>query len=291
FPSEDDPWCVLYGRSFATSRETANLARQFARGDNDPFAIGVLHANVGGNQQYEPYAPCSPEDLRAARMDYWALGHIHQHQVLAREPFAVYPGSPQGLDPNETGGHGCVAVTVGGTGATAEFIETGQVVWDRRSADLSDAAALDDVADRVQALCEACRDDSSGRPALVRITLEGRSGVHGLLARGSGLEEVVAEVRREQMAGSPWVWLDRVVDGTRPMLDLDQIRGGADFAADVVRIADELSASEVDTMLDEALGQALGATRGLDLTLDSAAVLERARDICLDRLLGDEASR
>jgi DNA repair protein SbcD/Mre11 len=291
FPSEDDPRVVLYGRSFARARETANLAREFHRQEGDAFAIGVLHANVGGNQQYEPYAPCSVGDLRAAGMDYWALGHIHQHQELAAEPPIIYPGSPQGLDPNEAGEHGCVVVTVGGTGASTEFVETGVVAWDRREVDLADANTLDDVLAALHSSCDEARAAAAGRPVLLRVDLTGRSEAHVLLANGAAFEELVAEVRAEQMAAAPWVWLDRVRDLSRPALDLDRVREGADFAADLVRIADDLSGEEADALLGEVLDPVRGLARDVELDLDAAAVVERARDHCLDRLLAGEAGQ
>jgi DNA repair protein SbcD/Mre11 len=291
FPSGGDPICVLYGRSFAQARETANLAQGFRKDSGDPFAIGVLHANVGGNQQYEPYAPCSLDDLLGSGMDYWALGHIHQHQDLATEPPIVYPGSPQGLDPNEAGEHGCVVVTVGSAGVSTEFVETGRIAWDRHSIDLADAATLDDVLAALRAACERARDASGGRPVLLRIDLTGRSEAHTLLARGASFEELVAEVRAEQLSASPWVWLDRVRDLTRPALDLDRVRAGADFAADLVRIADELPADEAAAMLDDALDPIRSASRGVELDFDAASLFERARDLCLDRLLAGEEGR
>lgn len=291
FPSEDDPACVLYGRSFARSRETANLALEFRKAEGDPFAIGVLHANVGGNQQYEPYAPCSLEDLLAAGMDYWALGHIHQHQELATEPPVVYPGSPQGLDPNEAGEHGCVVVTVGSTGVSTEFVETGRIAWNRQIIDLADAVTLDDVLASLRGSCEGTREASEGRPVLLRVDLVGRSEAHAGLARGAAFEDLVAEVRCEQLAISPWVWLDRVRDLTRPALDLDRVRDGADFAADLVRIVDDLTADEVAAMLDEVLDPIRSAARDVELDFDAASLLERARDLCLDRLLAGEEGR
>ena len=290
-PADGDQLCVLYGRSFARSKETANLAREFRRQDGDRFAIGVLHANVGGNQQYEPYAPCTLDDLKAARMDYWALGHIHQHQKLSDDPLVVYPGSPQGLDPNEAGGHGCVVVTVSPTGvATTEFIETGVVAWEHRSIDLTDAATLDDVLAALHDACAAARTAADARPVLVRVDVSGRSETHAQLASPAVFEEILEEVRAEQMSMVPWVWLDRVRDLTQPVLDLERVRQGADFAGDLVRAADALGAEEAAALVDEVLEPIRAATRDVALDPDPASVLERARDLCLDRLLDEKAS-
>ncbi|MDY0087060.1 MAG: DNA repair exonuclease [Coriobacteriia bacterium] len=285
FPTEDDVACVLYGRSYARARETSNLALQFKRAEGDPFAIGVLHANVGGNEQYEPYAPCSVDDLRVAHMDYWALGHIHQYEKLATEPPIFYPGSPQGLDPNETGGHGCIVVDVRSSGVFTEFVETAQVVWDRREVDLTTADTIDDVLAALSMACEEVREGAGGRPTLLRMSVVGRSAAHSSLASSAAFDELVEEVRGEQMAGSPWVWLDRVVNHTRPTIDLQQVRSGADFAADLMSIVDTLAEDELVALIEEALGPIINAARGVEISVQPAQVLERARDICLDRLL------
>lgn len=285
FPSEDDAVCVLYGRSYGRARETSNLALQFERAPADPFAIGVLHANVGGNQQYEPYAPCTVDDLRAAKMDYWALGHIHQHETLASDPPIVYPGSPQGLDPNEGGGHGCIVVEVSSSTTSLQFVETGQVVWDRRSVDVTAAANLDDVLAAVNSACEQARLESDDRPTILRMVVEGRSEAHALLADRGVFDELVEEIRAEQMAASPWVWLDRVTNDTRAAIDLDRIRSGADFPADLMQIADALDAGELVGLVEEVLDPIRGVARGVEIAVDPVQVLQRARDICLDHLL------
>ena len=63
---------TIDGMSYGTQHETENLALRFHRKQEDSFAIGVLHTEMGspGN----PYAPCSLEDLRGTGMDYWHWG-------------------------------------------------------------------------------------------------------------------------------------------------------------------------------------------------------------------------
>jgi exonuclease SbcD len=87
----------VYGISYRVRDVTTNLAATFRRDPDTPFAVGLLHANVGGIEGAANYAPCTLGDLRAADIDYWALGHIHRDQVLlADRPTAVYCGNPQG---------------------------------------------------------------------------------------------------------------------------------------------------------------------------------------------------
>ena len=47
----------------------------------------MLHCSVEGSPTQDRYAPCSLDDLRAAGLDAWALGHVHERRILARHPF------------------------------------------------------------------------------------------------------------------------------------------------------------------------------------------------------------
>src|SRR3990170_6276133 len=121
----------VYGISYPTQEVRKNLARRYQRTEDGPFAIGLLHCNVGDDTGHEPYAPCSLADLVQPGMDYWALGHVHNHRILSgKEPMIVYPGNPLGRNPRELGARGCYVVEVDETGhPTAEFIAVDTIRW------------------------------------------------------------------------------------------------------------------------------------------------------------------
>ena len=281
--------CAVYGRGYGKAAETSNLARSFERSAEDPLAVGVLHANVGGNTDHEPYAPCSVDDLRASGMDYWALGHIHKPGTLATDPVIAYSGSPQGLNPKEDGAHGCLFVELTEAGARTEFVETASVLWHRGVVDVADC---DDISAVRLALVDACGPlrEQADRPVIARFELVGRTQARALLARPGVLPQLVDDVRAEQLGESPWLWIDRVRDLTRAPIDLDQVRKGADFAADLENVADGLAANEDDTrrLIDELAGQLSATLGGYAPAEEPAALLVRARDICLDLLLAGE---
>jgi DNA repair exonuclease SbcCD nuclease subunit len=109
----------VYGVSCHQRDIGTNLVRHFRRDAEVPYAIGLLHANVGGLEGHANHAPCTLADLKASGMDYWALGHIHKHAVLSKkQPTAVYCGNPQGRDPGETDPRGCYLVRVDDAGRT-----------------------------------------------------------------------------------------------------------------------------------------------------------------------------
>jgi len=288
---DGEPICSVYGRSFRTAAETANLALGFARQDDDALAVGVLHTNVGGRPGHEPYAPCSLDDLRAARMDYWALGHIHKPEVLLEDPPIVYSGCTQGLHPGEHGPRGCFLVTLDGSGAAVERVSTARLIWDAASVAADDLLTVDDLREALVAAMDGATQDADGIPAVVRLELHGRSETHATLARRGVLDDLLADVRSAGLEREPWVWVDRLTDRTRPALDLDLVREGSDFAADLVRLTDALLADEeaAAACLDGVMRPVLGALDARDVPpVDSRDIISRARDLALDRLLAEE---
>ena len=108
----DELLAVVHGISHVGPRETRNLAAWFHRSPHVCPQIGVLHTTLGTADGEARYAPCTVDDLAASGMDYWALGHIHEHGAVCQDPLAVYPGSLQGLHIGEQGPPGCVLVTL-----------------------------------------------------------------------------------------------------------------------------------------------------------------------------------
>src|ERR1041385_1999838 len=67
---------AITGVSYTRERVTDNLAASFKRNDDAPYAIAVLHANIGHQSGHADYAPAPLNELSAAGFDYWALGHV-----------------------------------------------------------------------------------------------------------------------------------------------------------------------------------------------------------------------
>lgn len=281
---------ALYGRSFGTAAELGGFAHEYRRELVDPVAIGVLHANVGGDPDYDPYAPATLGELRAGRMDYWALGHIHKHEELATDPWVIYAGSPQGLNPKETGAHGCVLVEASRSGVqSVQHIELAPVVWAQQTLGISGAESLEDVRAIIDGACDDALAQAGGRSVVVRLALAGRSAAHADLVRPGVLADLLSDLRADRSAGTPWLWVDRLDDRSARAIDLDEIRRGPDFSADLVRLADELAVTpaELQRLVADITAPVLTAIPGLELGLSPADLLERARDEALDLLVAE----
>lgn len=282
--------CAVYGRSYPTRVVTDKLAGEYVRGPDDPLAVAVLHANVGGRQGWDDYAPCAVEDLRAAGMDYWALGHVHVPGPIADQPPIVYSGSTQGLDPTEEGPRGCYVVELDAAGAGLEFVETASVLWRRLTVDLGDVATLEEARREAAEACDSARQHSGGRPIIARIELGGRSQVHDDLARPGVLSDLAADIRQQELEADPWIWVDRVRDATRAAVVPDHLAGEEGLHGDLVRLASSWAGDEgrARELLEEVLAPLYAQLLVRpELEMTAGRVIERARDRCLDLLVGD----
>lgn len=68
--------------------------------------LGIVHGDL--DAPASRYGPLDLTRLRATPPSGWLLGHIHAPRLIADpgQPWVLYPGSPQALDPGEQGFHG-----------------------------------------------------------------------------------------------------------------------------------------------------------------------------------------
>ncbi len=287
---EDGFVCAVYGRSFQTSAETSDFSPGYVRDPHDTVAVGLLHANVGSNPDHAPYAPCTLASLTASRMDYWALGHIHKHAVLSTGPHVVYAGSPQGLNPKETGAHGCCVVTAARGGVVGfEHVELAPITWAALEIDVSGVEFIDDVERLINAELEAARTSAQDR-VVARVRVAGRARVRADLARPGVARQLTEAIRAEQVSRTPWVWLDRLSDATMAPIDVAALADAPEFSGEIVRVAAELGAdaAALDALLAELSGPVREKLPEFEPARPAAEILEVARDRALDLLIGED---
>ena len=296
---DDEEIARVYGISFGQADVRENLARRFRREPGVPVAVGLLHANVGQDTGHDPYAPCTLEDLRAADMDYWALGHVHRRGVLsAANPAAVYCGNPQGRDPNEGDPRGCYLVTVHDRGRiTPEFMPVDVVRWQHVTVDVAGLEEVEPLIDRVAEAVDAART-AAARPVIARVELTGRGPLHAVLVRSGTVDDVRGEAQARLGEGSPWVWIESLRDRTRPDIDVVERAAAPDFLGEVLRefgrVREAVSAPDLtgpraalEAVLDELYEHGRGRRFLRDARPDGDRLLERldeAERLVLDRL-------
>ena len=212
---------ALHGQGFRQRDVQDNLTLKYPAPQAGAFNIGVLHTGLGGGRgNHANYAPCSLEDLVHKGYDYWALGHVHQAEVLHERPHIVFPGNLQGRHVRETGPKGACLVTVEEREITnLEFVPCDVVRWAKLLVPLHEAETVGDVIDRVRgALVSAVAREAGGRLLACRIVFEGRTCVHEQLITSE--EKVLAEARACALGlGEEVAWVEKIVIATEPDLD------------------------------------------------------------------------
>ncbi|MBN2246228.1 MAG: DNA repair exonuclease [Candidatus Aminicenantes bacterium] len=294
------PVAVIHGISFSTRKITSNLSRSFpmiSGGAKDMFSIGMLHCMVQGSSGHEPYSPCSLDDLISKNFDYWALGHIHNRQVLNKEdPVVIYPGNPQGLHPGETGPRGCYLVEVGPEKNIAyEFIETDAVRWVVEEFFIDDIPEEEELLSRLYSCIEDIRRRSEGRPIVCRLLLKGRGVLYSFLAKKGVLDDLMLELREFEKGETPFVWIESLKNLTHPPLDRDSLIKRDDFIGSLLKMFEEISSTkglrdQIYTEL-ESLYASPGGRKYLEIPDDERLtfMLKKAESICLDRIIRSDS--
>jgi len=286
----------IHGISYPTREVRSNLAREFRREDRQCFDIALLHCNLGGNPDHEPYAPCTEDDLVSADMNYWALGHQHTREVVSPEkPAIVYPGTSQGCSIKEPGAHGCYLVEVGADGhPSLTFVAVDTVRWFYETLPAEGIGDEGELVERADDLCRSLGERAEGRPVVCRIRLTGRGALHRLLSDPAFVEDLLRTVRDRQGGSDPSVWVEAIESSTSSPVDLDGRRDGQDFLGSLLRLADEYRESPelLDSLgreLAPLFQSRLGRTYLEPLTADEIkACLSAAETRCADMLAGDE---
>lgn len=207
---------ALHGQGFGTPSVTKDISLGYPEALSGYFNIGMLHTCLTGREGHAPYAPCSVEGLRSRGYDYWALGHVHQREIIGEESPMVFPGNIQGRHIRETGPKGCMLVTVGdGVPPLPEFRPLDVVRWERCEIDASETSGESDVADLIYSRFEALLDHNEDLPLVVRVEITGACGAHAELT--SDPERWINEVRSLALdAGGGRIWVEKVKLRTTP---------------------------------------------------------------------------
>jgi DNA repair protein SbcD/Mre11 len=164
---------AVCGQSFASRAVAEDLASGFPPADPSLFTVGLLHTSLTGREGHGSYAPCTLETLRSRGYGYWALGHVHQREVVCRDPWIVFSGTIQGRHARETGPKGCTLVRVrGGVVEEVEHRELDVVRWALCRVDARPAATAEDVLDLVRGALEHELAAADGRLLAARVRLE-----------------------------------------------------------------------------------------------------------------------
>ena len=215
---------VIHGRGFPNRAVPENLAKDYPTALAGRFNLGLLHTSLNGRPGHNTYAPCSEQDLRSKGYEYWALGHIHQPEVISKDPWIVFAGNCQGRHVKETGPRGCQLVTVNDSLQvdSAEWRSLDVVRWQELNVDLSDAESEAEALRRVGDAMANAVTTAEGRLVAARLVISGTTSLHGWLHR-DGQHWRAQFLARAQDQGAEALWIERIKIATTPVYDVAQL--------------------------------------------------------------------
>lgn len=226
---------AVHGRSFPNRSVTEDLSAGYPDPRPDLFNLALLHTSADGRPGHDSYAPCRIEQLVESGHQYWALGHIHQREILHTDPWIVFPGNLQGRHARETGPKGATLITVDGERVDGlEHRDLDVVRWDRCVVDVTGAEDVDDVLSRLAPAIETAVKAAGPRLVAARVELRGICAVHARLS--ADREQIVNEIRALAAdRGDGAVWLERVKVETTAEQDVERLRRGDDPLGELLR--------------------------------------------------------
>lgn len=204
----DELGVALHGWSLPKPCGPVDVAASYPAPVPGLFNIGVLHTSAEGRRGHANYAPCSRRTLRRHGYDYWALGHVHEREVVATEPWIVFPGNLQARGCREAGPKGATVVRVlDGSVNRVEHRALDAVRFATVVASTSHAGHLDDVIQIARGSVLDAADQAGARPLIVRLVLEGAAGAACVLAQPDWKRSRAFEQLKRGLAGTR-IWLD-----------------------------------------------------------------------------------
>lgn len=224
---------AFHGQSYAHRAEHRDLALGYPDLVPGLVNVGVLHTCATGRPGHEAYAPCKLETLTAKGYDYWALGHVHEREVLCERPWVVFPGNLQGRHMRETGPKGATLVEYDAASVRSVEHRVLDVVRFARldvsaRADASPESVADAIFDAVERAWQAAEE----RTLAARITVSGATAAHHALHRDLPRWNAEVRVRVNEL---PSVWIERVDFETRPLQGPVDLTSRADALGQALR--------------------------------------------------------
>lgn len=283
----EDLGIAVHGQGYRDRDTVDNLALGYPAPLSGLLNIGLLHTALDGRQGHAPYAPCTLSQLLARGYDYWALGHVHQREVLSEEPWVVFPGNLQGRHIRETGPKGATLIHIeAGRITRVEPRTLDHVRFHLIEVDASPYQKLTEVLDHLARVLRSAREEAEGRVVAARVRVVGATAAHSELSRER--EHLLQELRAVAVDQGD-LFLERLDVATVGQLSVESLTERKDALGDLFRaLADMAGGEDLSEVWEEVMRPLSSVSVELlrDESLDKEAILADASRLLEGRIFG-----
>jgi exonuclease SbcD len=205
---------IIHGQGFAEAATTQDLTKNYPDPVEGYFNVGMLHTSADGRPGHDHYAPCSVETLKNFGYDYWALGHVHQREVLCQDPWILFSGNLQGRHVKELGARGATLVSVDqGKVVEVEELVLDVLRWYHLCLDISAVESDEDFLSLLERELLRIGSEAQGRFIALRVESVGEGLFHSRLS--GELEYFTAEIRNLCNLSGHGVWFEKLKTSSR----------------------------------------------------------------------------
>lgn len=220
----------VLGQSYRGSSESRKMCTFYTAPDQNVYNIGLLHTQLDPNDSN--YVPVSKNELMEKEdIDYWALGHIHEKQVINDHiPYIIYPGIPQGRDIGETGEGGYYLVNLEPENTYYKFKKISDYIFERIEINLSElkqetfSELIYFLKDEIDEYYNSLDKEVQGY--ILRVILKGKTNLYEMFQEQEeeALDDILNNLRSYYSGRMPSILINNVVNRTsKKIQNLDEI--------------------------------------------------------------------
>lgn len=285
FVKNNETIAYLYGFSYQQRAVTQRMSQFYEKKNEAYYHIGLLHGNVEGDSDHDPYAPFTVHELLEKEFDYWALGHIHKRQLLCEDPTILYPGNIQGLNKKETGDKGCTLVEIDDHSTKLSFIPTADVEWQTKEVSISEIETVEQLLHSCEHEMEEMRKKRTS--VLVVLNFTGVGSLHRYLQEEENMDDLLFTLREGEGEKENFVWPVSGAIQTTLNWDRDELKEESHFIGDLLRMIDE------EGFTDDTIASLFSNRRARHFLepmneTEKADILREAENLLLTNLLSGE---
>ncbi len=223
----------IYGKSFGSVYMAGCDRFSIVPEDDDFINIMVLHGDISSDKS-GVYNPISIDFLENSKMDYVALGHVHEFSGIKKAglTYYAYPGTPEPHGFDELGSCGVICGEIGKNYCNLSFVETAKRTYRYEKIDIGAANNNSEIAQIITSVLLK-KYGNKYTENLYKIELEGQVDEHLKI----NCSEITSRLCEN-------VFFAKVKDKTEIKIDLSLLAKENTLRGKFVKIMLEKSAAE-----------------------------------------------